>query len=407
MSEQERFKSALEQADAINAFHTVLLTGSESSPALKAQIESVLEKTKTGFTDTEEKAKKINDYFSELFTSTETRKSVVEDIGTYYKRLLVDPEGGQSLKTELENLLKDAKKEYSDFSEMQADLRDFQKKMIVGDSEEESVSHRIDKLYSKLFITSEEGKSLESQFDDLLSRLNSRISEADKKIKNIENLHDRVFDEIKDEKGEVLKPSLINTIELQRRKLDTLIIEANHKLYALTDSSLHNAFATRAEDYTREFKRLEKITFNMTLGIIADILIFGIIQLILVLTDKPFNYHLLIYQFSIAGALVFAIWMYNRNQKIAKKLAEEYHHKAAIAEAMTGYRQLYGLEHTSPEYMELFNSLKKQLNTNPSTAIDKFLNLKSPQEDLTGVLKDTLSPEKLKDFAELLKPHLS
>jgi hypothetical protein len=98
--------------------------------------------------------------------------------------------------------------------------------------------------------------------------------------------------------------------------------------------------------------------------------------------------------------------MFNRNQKIAKILAEEYHHKAAIAEAMTGYRQLYELEHEDVEYMELFNSLKDQLNINPSKSIDKFLNLKSPQEEVADTFKNTFSTEKLKELAETLKPLL-
>jgi hypothetical protein len=32
--------------------------------------------------------------------------------------------------------------------------------------------------------------------------------------------------------------------------------------------------------------------------------------------------------------------------------------------------------------MNLFNSIKEQLNINPSSKIDKFLSLKSPQESL-------------------------
>ncbi len=72
---------------------------------------------------------------------------------------------------------------------------------------------------------------------------------------------------------------------------------------------------------------------------------FKLIQCHLIFFDKEFNYYILIYQFSFEGALIFAIWMFNRNQKIAKKRAEEYLHKAAIAEAMTVYRQLYELDH--------------------------------------------------------------
>jgi hypothetical protein len=91
---------------------------------------------------------------------------------------------------------------------------------------------------------------------------------------------------------------------------------------------------------------------------------------------------------------------------MAKKLAEEYHHKAAIAEAMTGYRQLYELDHEDKEYMELFNSLKDQLNINPSKSIDNFLNLKSPQEEISDTVKNIFNPKKLKELAAELKPLL-
>ena len=170
---------------------------------------------------------------------------------------------------------------------------------------------------------------------------------------------------------------------------------------------MHNAFATRAKSYTEEFKTLERYTFYCVIGIIADILLFGGIQIVnVVFLGKSFNYYLIIYQSSIAIALIYAVWMYNRNQKIAKKLAEEYHHKAALSEAMTGYRYLYNLSHEDEEYLELFNSIKEQLNINPSKKIDKFLTLKTPQEEFTsGVLK-TLDPENLEKLAKELKPIL-
>lgn len=116
---------------------------------------------------------------------------------------------------------------------------------------------------------------------------------------------------------------------------------------------------------------------------------------------------MVIFQLGITLPLVFIAWMYSRNQKIAKKLAEEYHHKASLAEAMTGYRNLYQLKHDSAEYLSLFDKIKEQLNVNPSSKIDKFLNLKSPQETAVEKGLDVLNPEALAKFAEQLKPFLN
>ena len=38
----------------------------------------------------------------------------------------------------------------------------------------------------------------------------------------------------------------------------------------------------------------------------------------------------------------------------------------------------------------MFNSIKEQLNVNPSKQIDTFLNLKSPNEEMTGILAELL-----------------
>ena len=103
---------------------------------------------------------------------------------------------------------------------------------------------------------------------------------------------------------------------------------------------------------------------------------------------------------SIAETAPITTTLTDVNRETAKKLAEEYHHKASIAAAMTGYRELYGLEHKDAEYMELFNSLKEQLNTNPSKGIDTFLKLKSPHEELSDGVKNLLKPENLKVIAE-------
>lgn len=207
------------------------------------------------------------------------------------------------------------------------------------------------------------------------------------KLEAIQAFHDNVLKDEAGDDGTPKKFGLKSEVEQLRDQLKKLVAEATDKLHALTDQSLHNAFAKRAESYSVEFKELERHTQNVVLGIVGVVAAFGLAQLVIYVVGKPFNYNLLIFQFSIIGALVFLLWMYNRNQKMAKKLAEDYHHKAALAEAMTGYRHLYGLKHSDEEYMRLFDSIKDALNVNPSAGIDRFLNLKSPHEDIASTVE--------------------
>ena len=244
----------------------------------------------------------------------------------------------------------------------------------------------------------EEGRdSVKTQIIKIKEEFSKNLIENEKEVKKLSAFYKSVFEKTVDEETE--KPGLKATVESLANRLEKLTSQAEKKLFELTDSSLQHAFTSRAKKYTFEFKKLQKFTFWLTLTLVADILLFGIIQL----CKEKFDWHLLIYQFSIAGALIFSIFMYNRNQKIAKKLAEEYQHKASLTEAMTGYRALYNLEHTDAEYMELFNSLKEQLNTNPSKQIDTFLKLKSPHEEISNSIQGLLNPENIKAIAEQVK----
>jgi hypothetical protein len=399
-------QSEQNQINEIQQFHEELFQSNEAKKSIKEQIETLQNYLTSIQKDHDEKLTKIKSYYSELFESSETRKSIEEEIGDYFRQLFEDSETSKSIKTEINLIYENIKNEYETFTSESSKVTVFYNKLFLNDEENESIEQSIDALYDKLFTNSENKESFSTQFENLLQSLTDRFKIADDKINRLEEFYSSVFEDKKNEEGKITNQSLISTIDSQRLRLDKLITEATEKLYALTDSSLHNTFAKRADVYTKEFGRLETLTHKLTWAVIIDIVVFGFIQCVLVALDKKFNYHILIYQFSIAGALAFAIWMFNRNQKIAKILAEEYHHKAAIAEAMTGYRQLYELEHEDVEYMELFNSLKDQLNINPSKSIDKFLNLKSPQEEVADTFKNTFSTEKLKELAEALKPLL-
>jgi hypothetical protein len=395
------------QINEIQQFHSELFQSNEERKSIKEQIEILHSSLTSIKNEYEEKLTKIKNYYNELFENSETRKSVEEEISGYYRQLIEDSETSKSIKTEINVIFENIKKEYETFTSQSSKVTVFHNKLFLDDEGIESIEKSIDALYDKLFTDSKNEKSFNTQFENLLQSLSDRFKIADEKIIRLEDFYSNVFEDKKNEEGKITKLSLISSIDSQKQRLDKLIKEAEKNLYGLTDSSLHSSFAKRADEYTKEFGRLEKLTHWLTWAVIIVIGIFGIIQCFLVALDKGFNYHILIYQFSIAGALAFAIWMFNRNQKIAKKLAEEYHHKAAIAAAMTGYRQLYDLEHEDVEYMELFNSLKDQLNINPSKSIDKFLNLKSPQEEVTDTLKNIFSSEKLKELAETLKPLLN
>jgi hypothetical protein len=394
------------QMNEIQEFHTRLFKGSEESKSIKDEIEILWSSLKIDQNKEREKLEKIRTFYIEIFEDSEEQSSLKSRIEGYHKEFIDNCESSKSARKEIDGVLKDIKKEFENFASQSSEISGYHKSLLIENEQGESIAKSIDVFYSKLFVGNEKDKSINSQFEDLLKSMEERFSMSNDKIKQLEDFYANVFDDQVNDEGKLLKPSLIGSINSQKQRLDKLIKEATEKLYALTDSSLHSAFAKRAVQYTMEFERLEKLTHKLTWAIIIDIVVFGIIQCCLIFFDKEFNYHILIYQFSIAGALVFAIWMFNRNQKIAKKLAEEYHHKTAIAEAMTGYRHLYELDHEDKEYMELFNSLKEQLNVNPSKSIDKFLNLKSPQEEVVESLKIAFSTEKLKEFAEILKPYI-
>jgi hypothetical protein len=330
-----------------------------------------------------------------------TEKTIEEmtaEISAFHNKLFNDTEGEQSIKTKIENIMSKYDVDIIDLDNKVAAIDKLYVDSIEGDEENSSLKQELEALKIDLIDGSIHKKSVLTEFNEQLELL--KVENESAKIVNdkIKELHDVVFNSELDEEGVEINASLLNRILATETKLKKLIKEANDKLFALTDSSLHNAFAKRATNFTNEFKANEKLTLNLTYGVIADILFFGIVQIVLICLDKPFNYHILLYQFSIASALVFAIWMVNRNQKIAKKLAEEYHHKASLAEAMTGYRALYDLKHESVEYLELFNSLKDQLNTNPSKSIDEFLNLKSPQENIGLAFNDSV--EKITDVVK-------
>lgn len=358
-------------------------------------------------TATYEYALRLKEYHDWIFEAKEGEKSVRDQI--------------DAAATDLDS----AKKEYKAIVQALDDYR----KQLLGDSEEEpstkkefekllstlneklnkvaAIEKKVDSFHEMAFEGSTEAPSYEAQFKNSVKQIGIDLKEGQEQLRVLKAFYDKVVDTQGSDGKKI--PGLENKVNELHKRLNSLITDANTKLHALTDSALHNAFASRAANYTKEFQKLERYTTWAVGALILDILLFGGAQWKLISDGQLFNYHLLIYQFSIAGALIFAIWMFNRNQKIAKKLAEEYHHKASLAEAMTGYRSLYQLDHDDEEYLALFNAIKDQLNVNPSKQIDTFLNLKSPHEEISASLTDlskqlgSLSKDQLEQLQTTIK----
>lgn len=70
------------------------------------------------------------------------------------------------------------------------------------------------------------------------------------------------------------------------------------------------------------------------------------------------------------GVLVFFL---QRAYTVEKKLTEEYQHKSTLTKTLAGYRSLYDLKHSDPEYMALFNHVKDGITRNPSEEINPLL----------------------------------
>lgn len=393
----------------------------ESKPSIKTNLENYSKQIKEDFTAINTFKNSIAEYNNEIFNDIEGRpslkkqlitflanieannKRVVEiksDIDAYTNEIFKGTEEKESIKAKIDNLLTNSITKINEISA-------YHKKILIDDGGNPSFDDRYKQAYdaiiaahNELLVDEAKKASVKAKIIELHGIAGVVEKEVQTTLEKIKGFQTEVYDKYVDNKGDT-HAGLKATTESLRDDLQRLINETSKTLHSLTDKSLHNSFRSRARKYSEEYKVLQKYTFTCIFSIAGITLGFGIAQLINVYSFlQPFSYNMEIYQIGITLPIVYAIWMFNRNQKIAKKLAEEYHHKAALAEAMTGYRALYRLNHDSSEYMNLFNGIKEQLNNNPSSTIDRFLNLKSPTEVLVKKGSDILNTDNLTVKAE-------
>ena len=373
---EQNLKKSEEIKNSIQNYNNEIFLDSEGKPALKTQIDNHL----------------VN--INQIAIKTQ---DIQNNLQLFYNENLLDEEGKESRKTQINKLIDDSKLKHNEIlNNHKLFLIDEDGRQSIK-SQVETAKENIIKASQEILVDEPDKESLKTKMDKLHETILNRDKEHTSLLEALKLFHKSVFENTSDEFG-AGSDGLKKTTETLKVRLEKLIQETTEKLHGLTDSSLHNSFFTRAKAHTDEYEKLQTYTFRSVVSIAVVTLVFGLIQMINILCrDHGFSYQITYYQLGITLPLIYVVWMYNRNQKIAKKLAEEYHHKAALSEAMTGYRDLYQLKHESKEYMELFNGIKEQLNINPSTKIDKFLSLKSPQENLINKGADIVNPSKIMD----------
>ncbi len=361
-----------------------------------------------------EESNRMNDEISKILTDIRDKSQLIEDatskIHSTYSEL-------ENTAKKTETLFLDAKGKNEAINQYHVDIMAARETIErqVGEGaiklaelkkssdDSKTYADNITQFYNSIFIGKDGNDSYSNQIHTTANELTLIHSENKQRLEELKKFYNSVFLNTTSPDGKTI-PGLKETIELLNTRLDKLISEAEKQLNAITDSSLHNSFFNRAKAHGDEYDKFQTYTLRSSLTLVGITLFFGIIQIIRIFAyEQSFDYHLLIYQISVSLPVVFIAWMYNRNQKIAKKLAEEYYHKSSISEAMTGYRSLYQLKHDSDEYMSLFNEIKQQLNINPAGKIDKFLKLKSPHEQ---IIDSFANPEAIAKIAEAIKPYL-
>ena len=200
---------------------------------------------------------------------------------------------------------------------------------------------------------------------DKINLIKNAASTSLQEIEKVKNKFDS-FCQIIEEREENIK-SQNEKVEAEVSRLSHLVTQSANLLAEMTDKSLHNAFKNEADANKKEHSKY--FYFSLwTLG--AGIVAFLIPLLIQALATNPLN----VYEFwfartFIAVPFVFAYWLCVSTASIKMKLAEEYQHKASIAEALSGYREMWDLEHQDDEYKELFNLISKDLVKNPANKI--------------------------------------
>jgi hypothetical protein len=249
---------------------------------------------------------------------------------------------------------------------------------VVQEIEKNIVSLKKEVEDIRTFTSSIQDESDDESLKNKIKKTTADIEAISKDIESIRNFEKTLYNDEQTANG--VKESINKEITNLKSRLTNLISLSEAELEKITDGALHSAFAKRAEAYTEEFSDLQNKSSTAIWCLVGSGVLFVVGQILFYFSEKQFSWYLTVMELTIALPLILLFWMRNRNQIIAKKLAEDYHHKATVSASMTGYRKLNQLKHDQQEYLDYFNKIIDQLKVNPSENIDRLLTVKSPYE---------------------------
>lgn len=148
-----------------------------------------------------------------------------------------------------------------------------------------------------------------------------------------------------------------------QEKADSLNEQAESVLEKVTDSGLHGSYESSAKRYRNASYII------LSVQVIILIVMAGLAYRAINITELEQVLKNILPTIPL-GVLVYFL---QRTYTVEKKLAEEYQHKSTLTKTLAGYRSLYRLKHSDPEYMALFNHVKDGITRNPSEEINPLL----------------------------------
>lgn len=313
--------------------------------------------TEEEYTKAKEFREKIEEYYGDLFESTEEEESIkdqidellqkieteYDEISKLYNELLIDDEE-ESTKTAIE----EAKKE------ILSDVEEAREKL----TEASSKIDELDKFYVKVF------GSINDETGQREGGLKQEIEARFKELEAYKEEQEKLFNELMTSK----QKELDDYDQKQRERHKQLYQHIESLLPGATSAGLAKAYQERKGSY-----KWPIIIWNGVFIVALAGMFFGGYKSLENLTSwEEMLRHLLKFSPLYVPAIWLAIYASKRRSE-SRALEEEYAHKEAMAKSYSSYKkQIEELEQQNQELMErLMNKTIDTIAENPSKVLDK------------------------------------
>jgi len=276
-----------------------------------------------------------------------------------------------------------------DVKDSQKKINDYYNHLFENEDDKKSLEDKINSFSSEIeeakkdaVSTQEEINESKIKTDEVVAEINSTKDVAISTLKEIEKIKTKFdsFCQSMDERDNQIK-SQREELNSELKKLTQLNSQSSELLAEITDKSLHNAFKKEAR--ANKDGQLFYFWFSILILIGGSFLFLHSLKIEIGNNSKVTSQELWLLRFFLSVPFAFAYWLCSSKAAIKMKLAEEYQHKASIAEALSGYREMWSLKHTDAEYQKLFNLVSSDLIKNPADKI------KISHKDIFEKVEDT------------------